>query len=39
MRVLNKRIDRYGNDGVIDQAAAEARRHTLTTGRAASTGS
>ena len=23
MRVLNKRIDRYGIDGVIDQAAAE----------------
>lgn len=34
MRVLNKRIDRYGMDGVIDQAAAEARRHTRTTGRA-----
>ena len=34
MRVLNKRIDRYGIDGVIDQAAAEARRHTRTTGRA-----
>ena len=34
MRVLNKRIDRYGLDGVIDQAAAEARRHTRTTGRA-----
>jgi hypothetical protein len=33
MRVLNKRIDRYGVDGVIDQAAAEARRHTRTTGR------
>jgi hypothetical protein len=33
MRVLNKRIDRYGIDGVIDQAAAEARRHTRTTGR------
>lgn len=32
MRVLNKRIDRYGIDGVIDQAAAEARRHTRTTG-------
>jgi hypothetical protein len=34
MRVLNKRIDRYSIDGVIDQAAAEARRHTRTTGRA-----
>jgi hypothetical protein len=34
MRVLNKRIDRYGIEGVIDQAAAEARRHTRTTGRA-----
>jgi hypothetical protein len=34
MRVLNKRIDRYGIDGVIDQAAAEARLHTRTTGRA-----
>jgi hypothetical protein len=34
MRVLNKRIDRYGIDGVIDQAAADARRHTRTTGRA-----
>ena len=34
MRVLNKRIDRYGLNGVIDQAAAEARRHTRTTGRA-----
>jgi len=34
MRVLNKRIDRYGIDGVIAQAAAEARRHTRTTGRA-----
>jgi hypothetical protein len=33
MRVLNKRIDRYGMDGVIDQAAADARRHTRTTGR------
>lgn len=33
MRVLNKRIDRYGIDGVIEQAAAEARRHTRTTGR------
>lgn len=34
MRVLNKRIDRYGIDGVINEAAAEARRHTRTTGRA-----
>jgi hypothetical protein len=34
MRVLNKRIDRYGLDGEIDQAAQEARRHTRTTGRA-----
>jgi hypothetical protein len=34
MRVLGKRIDRYGIDGVIDQAAAEARLHTRTTGRA-----
>jgi len=34
MRVLNKRIDRYGMDGVIDQAAADARRRTRTTGRA-----
>jgi hypothetical protein len=33
MRVLNKRIDRYGIDGVIDQAAADARRRTRTTGR------
>jgi hypothetical protein len=33
MRVLNKRIDRYGIDGVIDQAAADARHHTRTTGR------
>lgn len=33
MRVLNKRIDRYGIDGVIDQAAADALRHTRTTGR------
>src|SRR3954453_11939410 len=32
MRVLNKRIDRYGIDGVIDQAAAEGLRHTRTTG-------
>lgn len=34
MRVLNKRIDRYGLDGVIGQAAADALRHTRTTGRA-----
>jgi len=34
MRVLNKRIDRYGLDGEIDQSAREARRHTRTTGRA-----
>jgi hypothetical protein len=33
MRVLNKRIDRYGIDGVIDQAAADALRRTRTTGR------
>ena len=34
MRVLNKRIDRYGLDGVIAEAADEAHRHTRTTGRA-----
>jgi len=34
MRVLNKRIDRYGIEGVIEQAAADARRHSRTTGRA-----
>jgi hypothetical protein len=34
MRVLNKRIDRYGLDGEIDRAAADARRRTRTTGRA-----
>jgi len=34
MRVLNKRIARYGVDGVIDKAAVEARHHTRTTGRA-----
>ncbi len=34
MRVLNKRIDRYGIEGVIDQAAGAARSHTRTTGRA-----
>ncbi|MDE2341241.1 MAG: glycoside hydrolase family 125 protein [Alphaproteobacteria bacterium] len=28
MRVLNKRIDRYGTDGVIDQAAAAFATHT-----------
>ena len=33
MRVLTKRIDRYGIDGEIDRAAAEARRRTRTTGR------
>ena len=32
MRVLNKKIDRYGLDGVIDQAAADAHRRTRTTG-------
>ena len=32
MRVLNKRIDRYGLDGVIDQAADDAHRRTRTTG-------
>lgn len=32
MRVLNKRIDRYGLDGVIDEAANDARRRTRTTG-------
>ena len=34
MRVLNKRIDRYGIDGVIDQAADAAHRLTRTTGQA-----
>lgn len=34
MRVLNKRIDRYGLDGVIDQAADDAHRRTRTTGDA-----
>lgn len=34
MRVLEKAIDRYGMDGVIDRAAADAHRHTRTTGRA-----
>ena len=33
MRVLNKRIDRYGIEGVIAQTGDEARRHTRTTGR------
>ena len=32
MRVLNKRIDRYGLDGVIDEAADDAHRRTRTTG-------
>jgi uncharacterized protein len=32
MRVLNKRIDRYGLDGVIAQAADDAHRRTRTTG-------
>jgi uncharacterized protein len=32
MRVLNKKIDRYGLDGVIDQAAEDAHRRTRTTG-------
>ena len=32
MRVLNKKIDRYSLDGVIDQAAADAHRRTRTTG-------
>ena len=39
MRVLNKRIDRYGLDGVIDQAADDAHRRTRTTGDPTSTGS
>jgi hypothetical protein len=34
MRVLNKRIDRYGLDGEIERAAADARRRARTTGRA-----
>jgi hypothetical protein len=33
MRVLNKRIDRYGLDGVIDEAADDAHRRTRTTGK------
>jgi hypothetical protein len=32
MRVLNKKIDRYGLDGVIDGAADDAHRRTRTTG-------
>ena len=32
MRVLNKRIDRYGLDGVIEEAADDAHRRTRTTG-------
>ena len=32
MRVLNKKIDRYGLDGIIDQAADDAHRRTRTTG-------
>jgi len=32
MRVLNKRIDRYGLDGVIDEAADDAHRRTRSTG-------
>jgi hypothetical protein len=32
MRVLNKRIDRYGLDGVIEEAANDAHRRTRTTG-------
>ncbi len=32
MRVLNKRIDRYGLDGVIDEAADDAHGRTRTTG-------
>ena len=32
MRVLNKRIDRYSLDGIIDQAADDAHRRTRTTG-------
>jgi len=34
MRVLNKRIERDGIDGVIDTTAADAHRHTRTTGDA-----
>jgi len=32
MRVLNKKIDRYGLDGLIDLAADDAHRRTRTTG-------
>lgn len=32
MRVLNKKIDRYGLDGIIDQAADDAHSRTRTTG-------
>jgi len=32
MRVLNAKIDRYGLDGLIDQAADDAHRRTRTTG-------
>jgi meiotically up-regulated gene 157 (Mug157) protein len=32
MRVLNKKIDRYGLDGVIDEAADDAHRRARTTG-------
>jgi len=32
MRVLNKKIDRYGLDGVIDQAGYDAHRRTRSTG-------
>lgn len=34
MRVLNKRIDRFGLDGVIAAAADDAHRRTRTTGKA-----
>ena len=32
MRVLNKKIDRYGLDGIVAQAADDAHRRTRTTG-------
>jgi hypothetical protein len=32
MRVLNKKIDRFGLDGIIDRAADDAHRRTRTTG-------
>jgi hypothetical protein len=32
MRILNKKIDRYGLDGVVGQAADDAHRRTRTTG-------